>query len=261
MTAFNHPSFRLRARTQVQTTILLWTGLLLCSLLLANADARAQSSSTQAQGSDRIVGTLVYFEGAVSVTGESTPWENAAIDDSLRASQKIRTSASGTAEIQWKTGQRTVLGPDVVQSVDSLFAASQKKASGASQSLLQGFRDLFTADAEGAENEAGGVRRSDAKSDLPATGDLYWKRYETVDYEDASKAYQDENYAEAAKKLHLFLQQNPEHSKTAKARFALGHAYVELNNPVQARKTFETLVQKNSDDPLADRARKVVEGL
>jgi TolA-binding protein len=142
--------------------------------------------------------------------------------------------------------------------VASLFEAQKTKASGEAQGMLQRFTKLFSDESQSTTSEAGGVRRSNATQQAASSGGLHWKRHESVSFEEAAALYQSQNYAEAATKLHLFLQQSPDHPKSVMAQFALGHCYVALNNPVQARDTFEALVSAHPSDPLAERAREVL---
>jgi TolA-binding protein len=236
----------------LRTSSLIRLFALVGALLLSNA------LTAQAQPAAQPVATLVYFEGTVRVGAGSDTWSTASIDQPLRPNQTLQTGGQARAELEWVDGETTVLGPDQTQTVAALFRARKKKASGETQSMLQRFTELFSDESSDTEAEAGGVRRSKAAS-AAGGGGLHWKRYEAVSFEEAATPYRDGSYAEAAPKLHLFLQQSPDHPKAALARFALGHCYVSLNNPMQAREAFEVLMASHPSDPLADRARKILE--
>lgn len=213
--------------------------------------------AVRAQGNAPSVATLVYFEGSVRVAGQNGDWSSARIDQPLRADQQIQTGSSARAEVEWTNGETTVLGPDQTQAISALFQAQKQQASGEAEGLLQRFTEMFS-DESSTQETAGGVRRSKVESDTESGGGLHWKRHAPVDFATAAQLYRDGQYAEAAPKLHLFLQQNPSHSKATLAQFALGHCYVELNNPVQAKATFRDLIDAHPSDPLADRARELL---
>ena len=226
-------------------------------LILCFGGMLLASETVRAQGNAPSVATLVYFEGSVRVAGQSGDWSTARIDQSLRANQQIQTGSSARAELEWTNGETTVLGPGQTQPITALFQAQKQQASGEAQGMLQRFTEMFS-DESSTQETAGGVRRSKVESDAGSGGGLHWKRHAPVDFATAAQLYRDGKYAEAAPKLHLFLQQNPNHSKATLAQFALGHCYVELNNPVQAKATFRALIDAHPADPVSDRARELL---
>jgi len=215
-------------------------------LLAVTGASWAQNTTPPAESApEKAVGTLVYFEGAVEVAHSGQDWSMAQIDQFLRPTHTLRTGANASAEIQWSNGTSTVIGPESTQSVAALFKRTQKDMTSAEETgVVQKFVDLFSGDRE-STNDSGGIRRGQ-----PA-----------VSFTEAAHTYQNEHYRKAVRKLHLFLEQNPLSPKAKKVRFALGHCYLKLNNPLQAEGEFKTLVQTYPDHPLADRARTILEKL
>jgi TolA-binding protein len=195
---------------------------------------------------DQTVGTLVYYEGAVAVAQAEEAWSEAKIEQALRPTHTLRTGPNASAEIQWGNGTSTVVGPGTTQSIASLYeeAKKEKQANASQDGLIQGFVRLF-AESSPSGDGSGGIRRGRP----------------TVTFAEAAGVYRDKHYRKAVRKLSLYLDQNPLSPKAKMARFALGHCYLELNNPLQAKAAFEAVSQNYPEHALADRARKVLDTL
>lgn len=211
--------------------------------------------------SNATVGTLVYFEGSVDVKPPNEAWSAATIDQALEAAHRIRTGPTATADIEWKNGTKSTLGPNSTQEVGPLFESVSERSSEASTGVVNRFVELFQGkEAEG--DEVGGIRRSNVQTDVHSgPGELYWKTIEEASFSEAQTALQDGEYQEAVRTFHLFLQQNPDHANAPKAQLGLGVSYLKLNNPAQARSALEALVSKYSDTPVADRGRTLLDRL
>lgn len=238
--------------TPVRRSLLLL--LLACALPLATVAQNDTSGSSNAA-----VGTLVYFEGSVEVKGGGT-WSSATIEQSLRRGQSLRTGPTASAEIKWQNGTTSTIGPQTTQKVGPLYDKIASAASGDGGGVVDDFVELFEGESS-SSSDVGGIRRASVETDTPGPGELYWKTFEEVSFADAQTLFQDENYAKAARTFHLFLQQHPGHTKAPKAKLGMGLCYLKLNNPTQARSAFEALVADHPDDPLADRARKMLDRL
>lgn len=203
----------------------------------------AQDTSPSAETApEKAVGTLVYFEGAVEVAHSGQDWSTATIDQYLRPTHTLRTGENASAEIRWSNGTSTVIGPESTQSIAALFKRAQKKLKPSEEDgVVQKFVDLF-ADSRNAEKGSGGIRRGRP----------------SVSFVEAAHTYKNGHYRKAVRKLHLYLQQNPLSPKAKKIRFALGHCYLELNNPLQAETEFKTIVQTYPDHSIANRAEKIL---
>jgi len=119
--------------------------------------------------------------------------------------------------------------------------------------------DLFQGQ-ETSSGDVGGIRRASVEMDAHSgPGELYWKTFEKVSFSEAQEQFQKGNYSRAARKFHLFLQQNPDDPKAPKAKLGMGLSYLKLNNPTQARSALKSLVSDHPDDPLSDRARKILD--
>lgn len=237
------------AMTPVRYSLLV----LLFALVLPFA-APAQSASSQ-------VGTLVYFEGSVEIKAENESWTEATIEQSLRASQMIRTGPQATAEIRWQNGTESTIGPQTTQKLGPLYKKVASRSGQGSEGLVDKFVELFQGQSE-SSSEVGGIRRAAVETEeTPGPGEVYWKTFEEVSFADAQEQFQNENYAAATRAFHLFLQQHPEHTQAPKAKLGLGLSYLKLNNPEQARSTLSSLVSDHPDTPLAERAQQILDRL
>jgi hypothetical protein len=226
----------------------------LCLPLGARAQAGDSSSAT--------VGTLVYFEGSVEVkAAPDGAWTSGTIEQPLRGGQSIRTGPTATAEIKWKNGTKSTLGPQTTQPVGPLYKKIASQSGDGTDGLVGKFVELFQGTSE-SSNDVGGIRRAAVElEETPGPGEVYWKTFEEVSFAEAQAQFRQENYAAAARKFHLFLQQHPEHTQAPKAQLGMGLSYLKLNNPGQARTAFESLVADHPDDPLAERARQILDRL
>ena len=232
----------------------------LLTLLLSCIAAAPAVAQSQSNGQER-VGQLVYFEGSVDVKPPNGSWGAAEIEQPLQRNLTLRTGPRATAEISWQNGSKTTLGPGATQEIGALYEQTATQQTASTDGLVQQFMDLFREQTSEA-SEAGGVRRGPAEvPESPGPGELYWKTYATVSFNKAQNSYKLGNYATAVRQFHLFLQQNPSHTKAEMARFALGTSYLKLNNPTQAREAFQTLLDKHPDHPLADRAQTMLDRL
>ncbi len=207
------------------------------------------------------VGTLTYFEGSVEVKTEDGSWAAGTIEQSLRGNQLIRTGPEATAEIKWQNGSTSTIGPQTTQKLGPLYEEVVSQSGQGNEGLVGKFVELFEGENQSSD-EVGGIRRAAVKTqETPGQGEVYWKTFEEVSFSDAQQEFQEENYAKAARKFHLFLQQNPDHTQAPKAKLGMGISYLKLNNPKQARSALESLVSDHPDDPLAERGQQILDNL
>lgn len=230
-----------------------YSSLLLLFALLPFA-SHAQSGTAPATE----VGTLMYFEGSVDVKTDGS-WSAATIEQPLRSDHTLRTGPEATVEIKWKNGSETTIGPQTTQKLGPLYEKVTSQSGQGGDSMVGDFVELFQGEDESSD-EVGGVRRASVKTeDTPGPGEVYWKTFDEVSFSDAQQQFQEGNYAKAIQNFHLFLQQNPGHTQAPKAKLGMGLSYLKLNNPQQARTALETLVSDHPNDPLAERARQLLD--
>lgn len=228
--------------------------------LALSISSLAQSGSSDT--STAKMGTLVYLEGSVEVKTDDDSWTAAQIEQPLRRTEMIRTGPGATVEIKWQNGTKSAIGPQSKQEIETLYDTVRSQSGQNSGGFVEEFVELFQRDDTSSENDVGGIRRASVEmEDTPGQGELYWKTLEEVSFDDAQQAFKEQNYMMAARKFHLFVQQNPDHTMAAKAKLGMGVCYLKLNNPSQARSAFESVVSDHPDDPLSDRARKMLEQL
>lgn len=214
----------------------------------------AQNGTSSAQ-----IGTLVYFEGSVEIKSAEGSWAEATIEQALRRNQQLRTGPAASAEIKWQNGTKSTVGPQSTQKVGVLYDAVASGSGESDDGIVSKFVDLFEGQ-NTSSGDVGGIRRASVEMDAHSgPGELYWKTFEEVSFTDAQKQFQKQNYAVAARKFHLFLQQQPDHPSAPKAKLGMGLSYLKLNNPTQARSALQSLVSDHPEDPLTDRARKVLD--
>lgn len=223
--------------------------LIACALPLAG---HAQETKT--------VGEILYLEGSVEVRSSGNQWSSADIEQQLRRTQQVRTGSAASVEIKWQNGTKSTVGPQATKKLGPLYDQIVAQSGQESEGIVGKFMDLFQGSSS-SSNDVGGIRRASAEEDSPDPGALYWKTFEEVDFEDAQTQLREENYSDAVRKFHLFLQQHPGHTNAAKAKLGMGIGYLQLNNPVQARSALESLVADHPDDPLVDRARTLLDRL
>lgn len=236
------------------------SGLLACLLVLLSAPpVLAQSTSDQEQA-DSLLGRLVYYSGTVQVKTSETDWGGAQLEQAVRRTHTLRTGPKARAEIEWKNGTTTTVGPSSTQSVGRLYDAAREQSK-ASKGLISEFMELFQGETSG-DDDVGGIRRGEVETESHAgAGELYWKTVEPVAFADAQESFRQGDYATAVRQFHLFLQQNPDHPDADRARLGMGLSYLRLNNPTKARSAFRAIVSEHPDSPIADRARTLLEEL
>ena len=93
----------------------------------------------------------------------------------------------------------------------------------------------------------------------PGKSELYWKNNKEVKFDDAASLYKGGDFAKAANSFRLFILQKPKDPKAKFAIFAMGHCYVELNNPAKAREIFQDFIVKFPGDELIAQANEALE--
>lgn len=215
----------------------------------------AQNSTTGSSAST--VGTLVYFEGSVEVKSPDGAWTAAKIEQTLRRNHQLRTGPTATAEIKWQNGAKSTIGPQTTQKLGPFYDEIESQSGESSDGIVGKFVELFQGQGTSSD-DVGGIRRASVETDTPGPGELYWKTFEEVSFDEAQQQFQNGNYATATRQFHLFVQQNPDHAKVPKAKLGMGLCYLKLNNPDQARSALTSLVSDHPDDPLAERARQIL---
>ena len=211
-----------------------------------------------AQTTGTPVGKIIYLEGKVEVSADDA-WMPAKMNHQLLATQSIRTTGNGMAEIQWTSGSKSVVGPNSALNVGELAKGQSAEKKSAATGSLTSFKRMFTESTASARKEEGGIRRNKAVMDETAGSDgIYWKQEREITFEEAAEFYTSEDYGRAISALNAFLQQKPEHEKAPMAWVAMAHAYIEVNNLPKARQLFEAFLDQYPDHALSGDVRQTL---
>lgn len=231
---------------------------LICTVFISFALSASSvfAQQSEAPTADVPIGTLIYFEGAVS-TGSINDWSDAEINQKLYRTLSIKTGPEASAEVRWNNGLKTVIGPNSEQQLGPLYDNLDPAVKNKSQSIWGEFMALFSEKANEATQEEGGIRRNKATvRQKPGKNELYWKQMREVTFEEASEQYKNGEYKQAVTLLEAFLEQKPKDPRASLMLFALGHSYVELNNLTKAQKVYRQFLNRYPDDIMADKARQ-----
>lgn len=230
--------------------------ILFISILLSAQVVVAQdSTSTQ-------LGKITYIEGSVKILKDGKFWVPITIGSEVYHNNTIKTGIGALAEIDWINGSKSKVGPNSELSILDLYESSGKNVKAKTANLWGGFVKVFSADATASKQEEGGIRRSMAEvRSKPGKNELYWKENKEVDFQEASDMYQKKEYSKSAVLFDQFLAQKPRDKNAQKARFALAHCYVEMNNPVKAKQLLIDFIERYPDGELTETAKLVLESL
>ncbi|AXJ01803.1 Tetratricopeptide repeat-containing protein [Cyclonatronum proteinivorum] len=224
------------------------------------SEARQTAAST-AQPQSEAIGTLVFFQGRVMVFVEDN-WRPATVNLPLTANRRIQTGPASQAEIEWRTGDTTVIGSNETHSLETLYAAFQQSSSRQTEGVFNRFRSMFRGQIDDSRQAEGGIRRD--RVDLerkPNPGELYWYQDPQINIADAFETYESGDYRRALIELTLFTEQQPRSQHLRQALFMIGHCQIELNNIPQARETFNRIITLFPGEPIAGEAREVLQQL
>lgn len=207
------------------------------------------------------VGKITYYEGRVEI-GFSTYWTKVKINTPVKKHQEIKTIGDAIAEIVWSNGVKSLLGPNSQTSVLSLLNGSTSNAKEQTQGSFDNFKRIFVTDESMKRTQEGGIRRDEAK-ELTATkkDELYWKEDREILFSEAYGLYEEKKYAKAILSLQGFIEQKPKDAMTKYATFALGHCYIQSNNPIKAREIFDRFVIDFRGDQLVLDAKNILASL
>ncbi|MCC5932850.1 MAG: tetratricopeptide repeat protein [Candidatus Cyclonatronum sp.] len=234
-----------------------------CSIMLAvSCPAKAQQpppGGTQVQ--TEVIGTLSFFQGRVMIFVDDE-WRPATINLPLTASRRIQTGPASQAEIEWRTGDTTVIGSNEMHSLEALYVAFQQSSSRQTEGVFSRFRSMFRGEIADSRQAEGGIRRDRAEVERkPSPGELYWYEDPQVDIADIFELYDSGEYRQALAKLSLFTEQQPRSPFMREALFMMGHCFIELNNIPQARETFNRIVTLFPGEAISAEAREVLQQL
>lgn len=232
-----------------------FTLLLLTLFLVPTVGSAQDSTSTQ-------LGKITYLEGSVKVLKDGKFWVPITIGSELYHNNSIKTGIGAIAEIDWINGSKSKVGPNSELFILDLYESSGKNVKAKTANLWGGFVKVFSADATASKQEEGGIRRSMAEvRSKPGKSELYWKETKEVDFQEASDMYTKKDYVKSAVLFDQFLAQKPRDKNAQKARFALAHCYVEMNNPVKAKQLLVDFIERYPDGELTETAKLVLESL
>lgn len=214
--------------------------------------------TAQAQSSDTTtVGKIAYYEGKVEI-GNEAKWSAVRINAPVKKNQFIRTIGDGMAEVTWKNGTKSVIGPNSKITVLALMSGTNSKAKTSTESVFTGFKTMFNEGPGKKRSEEGGVRRDEAKVADNSKEEIYWKEDKEIMFSEAYAFYENKEYSKAIAALEAFISQKPKDEMAKFARFALGHSYIMCNNTVKAKEIYEQFVFMYPEDPLNGEAKKVL---
>lgn len=166
------------------------------------------------------------------------------------------------AEILWNSGQKTIIGPNSSLQVGELAAAQRNESKAKTEGITTNFRRMFIETADAGRKEEGGIRRSKGAVGTDAGDDaLYWKQEREISFDEAAAIYEAGEYPKAIAAFHAFLQQKPDHQKAPYALFGIGHAYIEVNNPIVAKQVFEDFLLRYPGHSLSNEVRSILQNL
>jgi tetratricopeptide (TPR) repeat protein len=229
-------------------------GILLCIVPAVLAQDQLQAMEEQYNE----IGSVTFFQGDVKIY-EDGEWKPVQLGQMLFEHLEIRTGATAELEIEWDTGDISVLGSGEqhrVGQLKELFMQSNvREAEGIFSRFLQMFEDNAATDRQA----EGGIRRDMAELERkPRPGELYWYVDEPVDIDAAFALYEDGDYRQALRDLLLFTQQQPRSSRHPQALFMIAHCYIELNNIPKARVYLGRLMSIYPGSELGDYANEVL---
>jgi TolA-binding protein len=222
--------------------------LLFALFLCAGIWAQAQTDTTTA-------GKIVYYEGKVEI-GSDPSWVRAKINTPVKRNQYIKTTGDAMAEITWKNGTKSVVGPNSKIEIKALVAGASGNSKTATEGVFGEFMTVFKSGPGAKRTEEGGIRRDDAQK--AKRDEIYWKQDNPITFAEAFAFYENKEYAKAISALHSFIDQKPNDEMVKYAEFALGHSYIMSNNTVKAREIFKTFVVTHANDSLKTDAEKVL---
>lgn len=229
--------------------------LLFTFLLLIKTSVAQDSTSAQ-------LGKITYLEGSVKVLKDGRFWVPITIGSEVYHNNSIKTGMGALAEIDWINGNKSKIGPNSELSILDLYESSSKNVKAKTANLWGGFVKVFSADATASKQEEGGIRRSMAEvRSKPGKSELYWKQTKEVTFQEASDMYTKKEYAKSAVLFDQYIAQKPRDANAQKARFALAHCYIEMNNPVKAKQLLIDFIERYPDGELTATAKLVLESL
>lgn len=207
------------------------------------------------------IGKIIYLEGKVEVSQDDA-WIPVNVNHQLLSTHSIRTPGNGMVEILWESGQKTIIGPNSSLQVGELAAAQKNDSKTKTAGITTNFRRMFIETADAGRKEEGGIRRSKGVVGTE-TGDdgLYWKQEREISFEEAAAIYEAGEYPKAIAAFHAFLQQKPDHEQAPLAIFGIGHAYLEVNNPLMAKQVFEDFLLRYPAHNLSNDVRGLLQNL
>lgn len=246
-------------------TILNFTRIVLLTLsLMLAAQPAAEAQQMPAGGAqlqNEVIGTLSFFQGRVMVFVDDE-WRAATINLPLTANRRIQTGPASQAEIEWRTGDTTVIGANETHSLETLYVAFQQSSSRQTEGVFSRFRSMFRGELTDARQAEGGIRRDRVELERRLSPDeLYWFEDPQVDIADAFELYDSGEFRQALATLTLFTEQQPRSPFMREALFMMGHCFIELNNIPQARETFNRIVTLFPGEAISAEAREVLQQL
>lgn len=208
------------------------------------------------------IGKVIYLEGSVKLLKDGRFWIPAKIGDEILIENKIKTGLNALVEIDWINGNKSKIAQNSELDALALYENSGKNVKAKTANLWGGFAKVFSEEATAKKQEEGGIRRNMAEvRSKPGRSELYWKETQEVSFDEASTAYTKKDYTKAAQLFDQFISQKPRDAQIPKARFALAHCYVEMNNPVKAKELLTDFIERYPDHELTEVAKKVLESL
>lgn len=202
------------------------------------------------------LGTIEYYEGVVKL-GIRADYKDAKIDMPVFQGQYIKTLGDALAEIRWKNGTLSLVGPSSTISISDLQEGANSDAAQKAEGSFSNFKAIFSKETTEKRSQEGGIRRDEVKIEARSKGDIYWKKDEEVAFDDAYSYYESKDFKKAIPSLQTFLHQKPNDPMAKYAYFALGHSYILTNNSIEAKEIFDEFMSSYPDDILFKDAKKI----
>jgi tetratricopeptide (TPR) repeat protein len=204
------------------------------------------------------IGMVTFFQGDVKFY-EDGEWMPVQLGQILYEHFEIRTGTTAELEIEWDTGDISVLGSGEQHRLGLLKEQFMQSNVREAEGIFSRFLQMFEDNAATGRQAEGGIRRDMAELERkPRPGELYWYVDEQVDIDAAFALYEDGDYRQALRKLLLFTQQQPRSSEHPQALFMIAHCYIELNNIPKARVYLSRLMSIYPGSELGNYANEVL---
>ncbi len=232
--------------------------ILIFSLILLTALPAHSSTPAASEETANEVGTISYFEGRV-IVDKGDDRERAYLGQSLEPSFTIVTERGAMAEIEWETGDVTIVGENEQRNIGELYEELRITGSARNEGLFNRFRSMFRSEVADERQAEGGIRRDAAEVvRRPSPDELYWAVPDPVDIEEALELFSDGEYRKALQQFRLFLDQQPNSPYARNVLMLKGEIYMSFNNLNRTRDVLNRVITLYPESDQAELAHEIL---